>query len=299
MSREHPPDGSDALLVTGSSSGIGRDAVLYLNGLGYSVFANVRREEDGASLSASARYPERMHPLVFDVTSAVGVASAVGAVSATLHERGRLIGLFSNAGMGAYDGDLSCEGCALDTQRRLMDVNFFGAVRVIQAFLPILRESRGTVIVNSAMIAHAVIPFNAGYAASKCALEGWVDSLRREVQPLGVRVSLIQAAEIQTEFLAKAKPEGIPANTPYKAQYALAQMFFAKQRPSTPPRAAAPRRVSELVARILQQDHPRTRYHVGRGAKPLYLLGLLPDRIQDKAFGKLVGMASRGAQPDS
>ena len=147
--------------------------------------------------------------------------------------------------------------------------------------------------------AHAVIPFNAGYAASKCALEGWIDALRREVRPLGVRVSLIQAAEIQTEFLAKAKPEGIPTDTPYKAQYALGQMFFAKPRPSTPPRAAAPRRVSELVAKILQRGHPRPRYHVGRGAKPLYVLGLLPDRVQDQAFGKLVGIASRSGQPDS
>jgi NAD(P)-dependent dehydrogenase (short-subunit alcohol dehydrogenase family) len=295
----YPLDGSNAVLVTGSSSGIGRDAVLHLNGLGYRVFANVRRAEDAASLASAARYPERLHPLVFDVTSAPGVAAAVETLSATLDQRGRLIGLFSNAGMGAYDGDLSCEGCSLDTQRQLMEVNFFGAVRVIQAFLPTLRASHGTVIVNSAMIAHAVIPFNAGYAASKCALEGWVDAMRREVQPLGVRVSLIQAAEIQTEFLAKAKPEGIPTDSPYKAQYALGQMFFAKPRPSTPPRAAAPRRVSELVARILQQDRPRPRYHVGRGAKPLYLLGLLPDRVQDKAFGKLVGMALRGGQPDT
>jgi len=295
----HPPDRSQAVLVTGSSSGIGRDAALHLNGLGYTVFANVRRAEDGVSLTAAARYPERLHPLVFDVTSAEGVEAAVGAVTARLHQGGRLVGLFSNAGMGAYEGDLSCEGCSLDTQRRLMDVNFFGAVRVIQAFLPILRRSRGTVIVNSAMIAHAVIPFNAGYAASKCALEGWIDALRREVRPLGVRVSLIQAAEIQTEFLAKAKPEGIPTDTPYKAQYALGQMFFAKPRPSTPPRAAAPRRVSELVAKILQRGHPRPRYHVGRGAKPLYVLGLLPDRVQDQAFGKLVGIASRSGQPDS
>jgi NAD(P)-dependent dehydrogenase (short-subunit alcohol dehydrogenase family) len=283
--------------ITGCSSGIGRDAALYLNGLGYTVFAGVRRPEDGASLVHDATDPARMSPLIYDVTDTAGVAGAAASVRAALTSPSRLVGLFSNAGMGAYDGDLSCEGCPLDKQQQVMDVNFFGAVRVIQAFLPMLRESRGTVIVNSAMMAHAVIPFNAGYAASKCALEGWVDGLRREVGPLGVRVALVQAAEIQTEFLGKTEPGRIPADTPYPGQYALGQMFFAKDRPSTPPHAASPRRVSELVARILQEDHPRPRYHVGRGAKPLYLLGLMPDRIQDKAFGKLIATASRGAKP--
>lgn len=114
----------------------------------------------------------------------------VEAVRAMVTEQvgaGGLTALVSNAGIAAMSGAASCEQCPIETQQMVMDVNFFGAVRVVEAFLPLLRASKGTVIFNTALMARTAIPFNGGYAASKCALEGWADSVRREVQPLGVK----------------------------------------------------------------------------------------------------------------
>jgi NAD(P)-dependent dehydrogenase (short-subunit alcohol dehydrogenase family) len=175
----------DSVFITGTSSGIGEDAALYSNELGYTVFAGVRRAEDGERVRGKASRPDAFHHVLLDVTDAAQVARAPNEIARVLGPGRGLTALVSNAGIAALSGDVSCEGCPIETQQRVMDVNLFGAVRVVQAFLPLVRAARGTIVFNSALMAHTMIPFNGGYAASKCALEGWADSLRREIAPLG------------------------------------------------------------------------------------------------------------------
>jgi NAD(P)-dependent dehydrogenase (short-subunit alcohol dehydrogenase family) len=176
-----------------------------------------------------------------------------------------------------------------------MDVNFFGAVRVVQAFLPLVRAARGTIVFNSALMAHTVIPFNGGYAASKCALEGWADSLRREVAPLGVRVALIEAAAVASELESKQDPAHIPADTPYHAQRPMIRTFIEMQRKRAGDPKVSPRRVSELMAAAIASPRPKPRRIVGGGARPIWVLGCLPDRAQDVVFGAgLRWLARRG-----
>jgi NAD(P)-dependent dehydrogenase (short-subunit alcohol dehydrogenase family) len=279
------------VLVTGASSGIGRDAALFLDERGYTVAAGVRKPEDGERLRGDAPRPDALVPVRLDVTSADDVARAVGEVA----DLGPLRAVFSNAGIAAYDGDVSCEGCPLETQQRVMDVNFFGAVRVVQAFLPALRETRGTIVFNSALMAHTVIPFNAGYAASKCALEGWADSLRREVAPHGVRVALVEAAAISSSLEGKQDPSQVPADGPYPMQRALISTFLAAQARTAGRASTDPRRFSEAVLAAIESGKPRPRRIVGGGAKPIYALGLLPDRVQDAAFGLMLRRMARRA----
>jgi NAD(P)-dependent dehydrogenase (short-subunit alcohol dehydrogenase family) len=195
-----------------------------------------------------------------------------------------LTALVSNAGIAALSGDVSCEGCPIEVQQRVMDVNFFGAVRVVQAFLPLVRAARGTVVVNSALMAHTRLPFNGGYAASKCALEGWMDSLRREVAPLGVRVALIEAAGITSDLEAKQDPSSVPADTPYRAQRPLIRMSAQMMRKKAGDPRLSPRRVSELMAAAVADSRPKPRRIVGGGARPIWVLGCLPDRAQDAVF---------------
>jgi NAD(P)-dependent dehydrogenase (short-subunit alcohol dehydrogenase family) len=289
------PNGAPArgrVVVTGASSGIGRAAALHLNALGYDVSAGVRKEEDGERLRADAAAPERLAPLQLDVTDAGEVASARAEVEALCGAAG-LRALFSNAGVATFSGDVSCEGCPIETQQRVMAVNHFGAVRVIQAFLPLLRAGRGTVVVNSALMAHTVLPFNGGYGASKAALESWCDALRREVRPHGVRVAMIEAGFIASELAGKQHAERVPAGGLYPGQRAMAEQFGrAEERFGSRP-GASPERFAEQVAAAIAARHPRPRSIVGLGARPIWLIGALPDRAQDAIFGRMLSRLGR------
>lgn len=285
------------VLVTGASSGIGRATALLLHELGYSVAGTVRRERDADALVASAGGSGRMHPVLLDVTRSDQLAPAQRDVAALLAPGRGLTALFSNAGIAAMAGELSCEACPIEVQQRVMEVNHWGAVRVIQTFLPLVRRERGAVVVNSALMARTVLPFNAGYAASKWALEGWVDSLRREVRSHGVRVTLVEAAAISSDLEAKQDVEAIPLDSPYPEQRAVMRRFLAAQAARRDAPACDPRRVAEKVVGAIQSPRPPARTIVGGGARPIWLLGSLPDRVQDAVLAGLVRWAASSGPP--
>ena len=165
-----------------------------------------------------------------------------------------------------------------------MDVNFFGAVRVVQAFLPLLRASRGTVIFNTALMARTVIPFNGGYAASKCALEGWADSLRREVQPLGVKVAMIEAGYIASELEHKQHATTTSQERSIPSKPGCTRTMTSSSAKLASRAGASPRRMSEAMAAAASAAHPKPRRIVGVGARPIWAIGALPDRVQDRIF---------------
>lgn len=271
------------VVITGASSGIGRDAALHFNQLGYRVFAGVRTLDDGRQVAAASADPAHCVPLQLDVTDASQVLQARDTVLADVGPQG-LTALISNAGIAALSGAMSCEECPLETQQRVMDVNHFGAVRVIQAFLPLLRAAQGTVVVNTALMAHTVIPFNAGYAASKCAMEGWVDSLRREVAPAGVRVAMIEAGYISSDLERKQHADAEFTSAIYPAEASLPSAMAASADRFANSPSASPRRMSEAMARAVDARKPKPRHIVGTGARAIWTVGCLPDRTQDTIF---------------
>jgi NAD(P)-dependent dehydrogenase (short-subunit alcohol dehydrogenase family) len=279
--------GSPVVAVSGASSGIGEDAALFLNQLGYTVAAGVRRETDGEALRAKATNRESLYPILFDVTRDEQLDSPRQFVEGLVAAGRSFAGVFSNAGIARLEGDTSSEGTPMSVLEQMMAVNFFGAVRFIRAFLPLARASRATVVVNSALMARTVLPFNAGYAASKCALEGWCDSLRREVAPLGVRVVLIEAAAISTG-LNVDNGANVSDENAYPAQRRFLQRSFQRLQAHRDDPRCSPRRFSELVAHSLQAEKPRPRYHVGGGARVIHAVGGLPDRVQDHLLQRLV-----------
>ena len=282
------------VVITGASSGIGRDAALHFNELGYRVFAGVRSLADGELVRESAADPDQFHPLRLDVVDPDQVREAELSVREAVGPTG-LTALISNAGIAAMSGATSCEECPIETQQRVMDVNFFGAVRVVQAFLPLLRRSRGTVVVNTALMAHTVIPFNGGYAASKCALEGWVDSLRRELGPLGVRVAMIEAGYIASELEGKQHATTGWSSTTYPAEARLRTTMRTSAARFADRPGASPRRVSESMAAAVAARRPAPRRIVGSGARGIWTIGCLPDRAQDAIFrAALHHMSARG-----
>ncbi len=276
-----------SVMITGASSGIGEDTALYLNQRGWRVFAGVRRTEDGERLRSAATSPELLIPLICDVTDDDSVSAARDAVRIAVGVDG-LQGFFSNAGIAAMDGESSAECVPLATVERLVSVNYVGAVRAMQTFMPMIRQSKGTVVVNSAMMTHTVLPFNAGYAPAKAALETWAVALRREVSRYGVRVVIVRAAGVATALEAKGDLSRIPDTTPYPEQRGFLAHGLAMQRERAGSRSLAPRRVAECVADALEGRRSAPYRMVGGGHVPIWVIGTLPARVQDAIMRRLV-----------
>ncbi len=189
-----------SVLVTGTSSGIGRATVRQLAGQGWQVFAGVRNQADARSLAAE---PGEVVPVELDVTSAEQIEAAREQVMAVTG--GGLDALVNNAGIGVA-GPL--EALPPDALREILDVNVVGQVAVTQAFLPLLRASGGGRVLFVGSVGGRVThPWGAPYHASKFALEAIADCLRVELEGQPVSVGLLEPGPISTAIWAKSREQ--------------------------------------------------------------------------------------------
>lgn len=271
----------DGIVITGASTGIGEACALYLDELGYRVFAGVRQPADGDALKAKAS--ARLTPILLDVTNEASIDRAAKAVEDAVGAAG-LAGLVNNAGIG-IGGPL--EILALADLRMQFEVNVIGQVAVTQAFLPLLRKSRGRIVNMGSIAGRAAMPFMGPYSASKFALEALTDAMRLELQPWGIRVSIVEPGAVESRIWDKAKhrTDQIDArwSTEEKSLYrdALAPVRKAVERAAQ--RAIPARVVAKAVAHALSAARPKTRYLVGLDARlRAALAAWLPDRVQDR-----------------
>ena len=197
------PQGSVAI-VTGASSGIGRELTLLLVDRGATVIAMARREHRmkelaQASLSRSSlsrTSTGRLIPYVGDVTDP---DSRRGAIELACEQRDGAIDLLvNNAGIGAIG--LFADATP-DRMRRIMEVNFFAPVEFIRESLPCLQRGRASVVCNiGSVLGHRAVPNKSEYCASKFALHGMSDALRAEFKPLGIQVTLVSPSTTKSEF---------------------------------------------------------------------------------------------------
>jgi NAD(P)-dependent dehydrogenase (short-subunit alcohol dehydrogenase family) len=247
-----------------------------LDRLGWKVFAGVRREQDGRSLQDVAS--PRLRPLLLDVTDASSIQAAAVTVREALGQAG-LAGLVNNAGV-PLGGPV--ELLDLEEVRRGFEVNVFGALALIQALLPLLRAGKGHIVNISSISAFISLPFIGPYAASKSALEAFSDSLRVELKPWGIPVSVIEPGPIDTAIWTKGA--ALLQTMVDRAPEALLALYrpvpevMSKRLDS---HGAPPERIAVIVAAALTSPHPRTRYRHGLEARLFALLGLLPDSIRD------------------
>ncbi|HXV42308.1 MAG TPA: SDR family oxidoreductase [Anaerolineae bacterium] len=269
-----------AVLITGASTGIGMACALHLDRLGWRVFAGVRRPADGEALQQQAS--EQLTPLLLDVTEATSIAATTDTLAAAVGETG-LAGLVNNAGI-ALGGPL--EFLPVAELRRQFEVNVIGQVAVTQAFLPLLRQGRGRVVNMGSISGRVAMPFLGPYAASKFALEALTDSLRVELRPWGIQVSIIEPGPIATPIWEKslALADALTRNLPpgghelYGTAIALARQRVAHSSQAGIPPAA----VARAVAHALTARRPKTRYLIGRGLWLAVLLAkFAPDRLRD------------------
>jgi NAD(P)-dependent dehydrogenase (short-subunit alcohol dehydrogenase family) len=183
--------------ITGAGSGLGRALAIKLAAMGYRVFGTARSERDAADLEKASS--GNVAVTLADITDQRAVTAWVGKVSEEVGERGLDV-LISNAGT-LTPGPL--EVIPLDDIRREFEVNVFGALAVINGFLPALRKSRGRIVQIGAMTGRLPVPFDGPSSASKAAFEALADVYRIELKPFGIAFVMAQAGNMRTGGPAK------------------------------------------------------------------------------------------------
>jgi NAD(P)-dependent dehydrogenase (short-subunit alcohol dehydrogenase family) len=282
------------IVVTGASSGIGRATALRLAAAGWHVYAGVRKPED-------APPAKTVTPLLMDVTNTEQIRVAVETVADHVGPAG-LNALVDNAGIGVA---VPMELVSLESLRWQLEVNVVGQVAVTQAFLPLLRQARGRVVIIGSIGDRFTPPFGGPLAASKSAIASVADAFRQELAPWGIDVVLLEPASIHTDAIDKlqrdsknAADEFSPAGRELYRETYLGMVAAALKREQ---KGSPPDVVAEKVELVLTTSRPRARYLVGKDAQTLAnLVRFVPtstlDTLRRKIF-HLPAPGSRAATP--
>lgn len=270
-----------SVVVTGASTGIGAACALDFAGRGMTVFAGVRDPLAGEALAAKGG--PSLIPITLDVTDELSIMRSVKAVQSVVGEGG-LGGLVNNAGIVIGS---PLEVVPLSQLRKQLEVNVIGQIAVTQAFLPLLRRSRGRIVNMGSIAGRGTIPLLGPYSASKYALEALTDALRMELRPWGIHVSIIEPGAIATPIWEKSTKEAesleVSVSAEAKALYGEAVIRIREAIAQAAQRAIQPDAVVRAVHHALTASSPRTRYLVGSDAKlRAWMVKWLPDRVQDQ-----------------
>lgn len=272
---------TQSVVITGASTGIGAAAARHMHALGWRVFAAMRTPAPDQS---------GIHPVRMDVTSVESVAGAFLEISALL-AGDPLHALVNNAGI-AVAGPV--ELVPLDQWRQQMEVNVIGQVAVTQAFLPMLRASRGRIVNVGSIAGRSAAPLSGPYSASKFALEAISDVLRMELDGWGIQVSLIEPGPVKTPIWEKSTKAALQqAELAPPELIALYRDLIGKVRArvkKSAEDAIDPAEVCKLIEHALTAVRPKTRYPVGGGVRARLLLNHLPDRWRDTLILKALGL---------
>lgn len=195
--------------------------------------------------------------------------------------------LFSNSGI-ALGGPV--ENTPLAVFRSVFEVNYFGHVSVIQKLIPLIKESRGMIMIHGSLAGKVALPFLAPYASSKHALEGLADSLRRELKPFGVRTVLIESAAIATPIWIKGKNSD---RSYIDDVYMESIKLFDKNFIDAGGRGMPAGRAAAEIVKIMDKKNPRPRYIVSGTKAGSYIESKLPAALMDRILAKVFGMNYR------
>lgn len=261
------------ILITGASSGLGKDFALSLLKEGHIVYGLARRVDKMKDIVKAGG-----KAIAMDITDESQIQKALDQV---MKEQGKVDVLINNAGYGVYG---PVEEVPIDTARRQFEVNMFGLASLTQKVIPIMRGNKAGTIINISSIGGKMYtPMGAWYHATKHALEGWSDCLRLELKPFGIDVVIIEPGGIATNFynVFQEKLQGDTKNGPYAS--ALQKLIKSIKEMSENGRFSPPSVITKLVCEAVNSKKPKTRYAGGAYAKLLlFMRKYLGDRLFDK-----------------
>jgi len=277
-----------SVLITGASTGIGKECAVRMAEKGWRVFAGVRNDAAARALTESH---DRILPLQLDVVEEASRRAAFEVVAAAQEGRG-LDGLVNNAGI-VVAGPM--ELMPIDAFRNQLEVNVTGLLAVTQTFLPLLMLAKGRVVHMGSSSGRVSAPLMGAYAASKFALEGLSDAMRMELRGFGIPVSLIQPGAIATPIWEKSQEhaENLFNDAPEadRARYEPLINAVRKHVARVPSMAAPASKVADAVEQALTARRPRTRYIVGMDARMQGIAAtFLPDRLRDWVITRFLGI---------
>jgi NAD(P)-dependent dehydrogenase (short-subunit alcohol dehydrogenase family) len=245
-------------LVTGASTGFGRELVEYLLARGERVVATARKVD--ALVELGTRYPERALVAAMDVTDQKQVEVAIGAAVLWF---GRIDVLVNNAGYGMVG---AVEESAEEEFRPMFETNVFGLIRVTQAVLPQMRAQGSGHIVNLSSIGGLVATPGFGlYNATKFAVEGLSEALAAEVKPLGITVTIVEPGPFRTKFLGKAGGEAQRSIPEYDQTSGKMRAYYTEQDGKQP---GDPQKAVEAIVKAVEAEHPPLHLLLGASTIP-------------------------------
>jgi NAD(P)-dependent dehydrogenase (short-subunit alcohol dehydrogenase family) len=282
-----------SVVITGASTGIGWATAKLLVGKGYRVFGSVRKQADAERLVGD--FGGNFTPLLFDVTDEPAVLAAAREVRAALGGE-TLSGLVNNAGIAVPGPVLELSA---DEFRRQMDVNVIGPIISTQAFGPLLgtdpalKGPKGRIVMISSVAGKNGNPLTPAYAASKHAIEGLSESLRRELMLFGIDVIIVAPGPVKTPIWSKGQQEfdiSKYRNSPYLP--AMQKVTAYMQRLDSI--GLPPERIAEVVYDALTLPKPKVRYQIAPDPMRHLMTAVLPKRMVDKIIAKRVGLLPQG-----
>jgi short-subunit dehydrogenase len=272
------------ILITGASSGIGKDTALSLIKEGHIVYGAARRLEMMQDIIQAGG-----HAIKMDILKDKNIDNVVNQI---INEQNRIDILINNAGYGLWG---AVETISIDEAKRQFDVNIFGLAYLTKKIIPFMREQKSGKIINmSSMGGKVYTPFGAWYHATKYALEGWSDCLRIELKSFGIDVILIEPGVIKTEFQdvmmdsTVERSIGTPYEKKLKALEKATQQMYARGIGSSPST------ITKLIIKAINSHNPKRRYVGGLFAKPmLFIKKWFGDKMYEKAIMSQIKKAKK------
>lgn len=272
-----------AIVITGTSTGIGKACALYLDKMGYKVYAGVRNNLDGDRLKNEAS--ATLEPILLDVADSESIRSAANIINK--ETGGKVFGLVNNAGIGRGG---ALEVTPVKEIQKLMNINVIGLMAVTQTFIPMLRNTKGRIVNIGSTSSLLAFPGASAYSASKFAVRAITDSLRLELKPFGMSVILVAPGAVESEIWDKGKAykeEMRKLVDPEIAElYAPLKRFGDRLNEQIKKIPAV--EVAKVVATALDTNKPKRCYPVGSDAKGAAIATRLPTGLLDRIILKRI-----------